>query len=234
MSDHPECTTAAPGTTPERAVRVVLVDDDPLVRAGLRMILGGNQGVQLVGEAGDGVTAMDVIAEHRPDVALMDIRMPHRDGVEATRLVGERHPRTRVIVLTTFDTDAFVLAALRAGASGFLLKDTAPEEIVRAVHTVAAGEPMLSPSVTAQLIATLTEDPSDQRQARARRRLEPLTDREREVAVAIGNGRSNAEISAELYLSVPTVKAHVSRLLAKLDADNRVQVAICVHDAGLV
>ncbi len=219
---------------PAAPVRVVLVDDDGLVRAGLRMILGGDRSIELVGEAADGVAALRVIEESRPDVVLMDIRMPRRDGLTATSMVLQQFSSVRVIVLTTFDTDESVLRALRIGASGFLLKDTPPERLVEAVHAVAEGQPMLSPSVTAQLISRVSADGDDDRRAEALRRLESLTEREREVAVAIGRGRSNADIGRELYLSVPTVKAHVSRLLTKLDADNRVQIAICVHDAGLV
>ena len=218
-------------------VRVVLVDDDALVRAGLRMILGGSPAIEVVGEAGDGVEGVDVVRRLRPDVVLMDIRMPRRDGLEATRIVlgqngdGALRP-PRVLVLTTFDTDDMVLQALAIGANGFLLKDTPPAQIVEAVLGVAAGAPMLSPSVTAQLIARVSQD-ADPRVAAAQRRLATLTDREREVAVAIGRGLSNAEIADELVMGVPTVKAHVSRLLAKLGADNRVQVALTVHDAGL-
>ncbi|WP_406831497.1 response regulator transcription factor [Pedococcus sp. KACC 23699] len=218
-------------------IRVVLVDDDPLVRAGLGMILGGAPDIRVVGEAGDGVEALTTIGVEQPDVVLMDLRMPRRDGLEATRLVvagqgaSGRLTPTRVIVLTTFDTDDMVVSALRAGASGFLLKDTPPERIVDAIRSVAAGEPTLSPTVTAQLIASVTSGGSD-RSTAARAQLASLTDRERDVAVAIGQGKSNAEIATELYLGVPTVKTYVSRLLTKLGADNRVQIALVVHDAG--
>ena len=217
-------------------IAVALVDDDALVRAGLRMILGGASDVDIVGEAGDGVAALKVIQETRPDVVLMDIRMPRRDGIEATRLLQEserrsaRHPMTRVIVLTTFDADELVIEALRIGAQGFLLKDTPPERLIEAVRAVAAGEPMLSPSVTAQLIARVAR-PEHSRKVAARAQLAGLTPREREVALAIGRGLSNAEISAELYMSTPTVKAHVSRVLSKMGALNRVQIALTVHDA---
>ena len=219
-------------------IRVVLVDDDPLVRAGLAMILGGSSDIEVVAEAGDGVEAVGTIAAQQPDVVLMDLRMPRRDGLEATRLVvaaqgstGRLTP-TRVIVLTTFDTDDMVVTALRVGASGFLLKDTPPQRIVDAIRSVAAGEPTLSPTVTAQLIASVTSADTG-RSAAAKALLATLTEREHQVAVAIGRGSSNAEIASELYLSVPTVKTHVSRLLTKLDADNRVQIALVVHDAGL-
>jgi DNA-binding NarL/FixJ family response regulator len=227
--------------------RVVIVDDDALVRAGLRMILGGAPDLDVVAEAGDGLEAETVVEQHHPDVVLMDIRMPRRDGLETTRsLLSERARAARaargddlkVIVLTTFDADDMVVQALRAGAHGFLLKDTEPRRLVEAVHLVAAGEPILSPSVTATLIAHVatgggTDDTGDRRRSDAEARLATLTDREREVALAIGRGLSNADISRELYLSVPTVKAHVSRVLDKLGADNRVQIAIVVHDAAL-
>ena len=221
-----------------QAIRVVLVDDDPLVRAGLGMILGGAPDIEVVGEAGDGVEAMTILDAQHPDVVLMDLRMPRRDGLETTRLVvaaqatSGRLTPTRVIVLTTFDTDDMVVSALRVGASGFLLKDTPPQRIVDAIRSVAAGEPSLSPTVTAQLIASVTSAGSS-RSAAARAQLATLTDRERDVAVAIGQGKSNAEIAADLYLGVPTVKTHVSRLLTKLHAENRVQIALVVHDAGL-
>ena len=231
------------GTGDPRVTRVVLVDDDALVRAGLRMILGGAPDLAVVAEAGDGVEAERVVAEHRPDVVLMDIRMPRRDGLEATRrLLSEsarasRNHDLRVIVLTTFDADDMVVQALRAGANGFLLKDTEPRRLVEAVQLVAAGQPILSPSVTATLMARVASADSTDSVETARRRaaegrLADLTEREREVALAIGRGLSNAEISRELYLSVPTVKAHVSRILDKLGADNRVQIAIVVHDAA--
>lgn len=217
-------------------VTVALVDDDALVRAGLRMILGGSASIEVVGEASDGAEAVEVVRATRPDVVLMDIRMPRRDGLAATQDLlaaddGALQP-PKVIVLTTFDTDDLVVRALRMGASGFLLKDTPPDALVQAVLAVADGQPILSPSVTAQLIAKVSQG-DDVRAAAARRRLADLTDREREVALAIGRGLSNAEIAAELYMGVPTVKAHVSRLLTKLGADNRVQIALTVHDAGL-
>ncbi len=214
-------------------VRVVLVDDDPLVRAGLRMILGGDRSILIVGEAGDGLEGVDVIKSTQPDVVLMDIRMPRLDGLEATSLALAAQPELKIIVLTTFDTDEMVLTALRNGASGFLLKDTPPEQLVAAVHRAALGDPILSPSVTAQLIATVAQRTDDHRGEQARERLACLTEREREVAAAIGRGLSNTEISEELFMSVPTVKSHVGRLFAKLAVDNRVQIAICAHEAGL-
>lgn len=217
-------------TTP--AVRVLIADDDALVRAGLQLILGGRSDLTVVGEARDGIEAVELARQLRVDVVLMDIRMPRQDGLAATEvLVRSPHPPA-VLVLTTFDTDESVLTALRIGAKGFLLKDTPPERIVDAVRRVAVGEPMLSPRVTAQLIAAVTASGVGDRGTAARARLTALTEREHDVALAIGAGRSNAEIGAELYLSVATVKAHVTRVMAKLGVENRVQVAICVHDAG--
>jgi DNA-binding NarL/FixJ family response regulator len=215
-------------------VNVVVVDDDPLVRAGLRLILGGTPQVDVVADAADGADAVDVVRRTRPDVVLMDIRMPRLDGLEATRRVVALPDAPRVIVLTTFDTDDMVLQALHAGAAGFLLKDTPPERLVAAVLAAADGEPTLSPSVMTQLIARVSaEVPDPVRPGSAAQRVASLTDREREVAVVLARGLSNAEIAAELYLSVPTVKTHLSRILDKLGAANRVQAAIAVHDAGL-
>ncbi|MDO8145794.1 response regulator transcription factor [Isoptericola sp. 178] len=217
-------------------ISVVVVDDDPLVRAGLGLILGGAPEVRVVGDADDGDAGVELVRRVRPDVVLMDIRMPRVDGIEATRQLAAADAMPRVIVLTTFDTDDMVLRALRAGAAGFLLKDTPPDQLVAAVRAAAAGEPTLSPSVAAQLIDQVSGGAAAESEAgrrAARRRLETLTDREREVAAELARGLSNAEIAGELYLSVPTVKTHVSRILDKLAAGNRVQAAIAVHDAGL-
>jgi DNA-binding NarL/FixJ family response regulator len=217
--------------------RVLIVDDDPLVRSALALMLGGQDDVAVVGEAGDGRAGVALAGELRPDVVLMDIRMPQLNGLDATRTLHEGPEPPRVIVLTTFDADDHVVGALAAGADGFLLKDTPPPLILEAIRKVAAGEPMLSPSVTRTLIRRLRHDQADtsaaDRAVAAERRLATLTDREHEVALAVGRGLSNAEIAGELYLSVPTVKAHVSRLFDKLAVTNRVQIAICVHDAGL-
>jgi DNA-binding NarL/FixJ family response regulator len=214
-------------------IRVLLVDDDPLVRSGLRMMLAGAQQVEVVGEADDGRGVLAAVDLHRPDVVLMDIRMPQLDGIAATRLLRAQPSPPAVIVLTTFDADEYVLRALRAGAAGFLLKDTPPAEIVRGIELVHAGDGMLSPGVTRRLIALVAGDDEEAaRGERARERLATLTAREHEVALAVGAGRANAEIAAELHMSVATVKAHVSRLLVKLDVENRIQIALLVQDAA--
>jgi DNA-binding NarL/FixJ family response regulator len=219
-------------------IRVILVDDDPLVRAGLGMILNGATDIEIVGEAADGIDAVALAHDVSADIVLMDIRMPRMDGLEATRQLVRRPNPPKVIVLTTFDADEFVARALADGAAGFLLKDTRPADIVDGVRRVARGEPILSPTVTAQLIRQFTNGASDRatdgRSAEAMALIDRLTEREREVAVAVGRGKSNTEIAAELYVSVATVKAYVSRVLDKLDASNRVQIAIRVRDAGLI
>jgi DNA-binding NarL/FixJ family response regulator len=214
-------------------LRVLLADDDPLVLAGLRTILSAADDLVIVGEAADGAAAVAAAGERRPAVVLMDIRMPGVDGIAATSQITARPDPPKVIVLTTFGLDDYVLGALRAGASGFLLKDTPPADIIRAVRLVAAGDAMLSPAVTRTLIEQFGVDQPAPRRAAAREALRTLTDREREVAAEVAQGRSNAEIAARLYMSEATVKAHVSRVLAKLGAANRVQVAIMARDAGL-
>jgi DNA-binding NarL/FixJ family response regulator len=197
-------------------------------------MLGGADDLEIVGEGADGREVPELVALHAPDVVLMDIRMPHVDGLTATERLRAHPGAPEVVVLTTFHADEQVLRALRAGAAGFVLKDTPPAEIVAAVRRVAAGDPVLSPAVTRQLMTHVAERPEQPRRATAADRLTELADREREVAVAVGHGRSNAEIAAELYMSVPTVKAHVSRILAKLGLNNRVQIALLAHDAGLI
>ncbi|MFE9662533.1 response regulator [Streptomyces sp. NPDC005955] len=215
------------------AIKVLLVDDDPLVRAGLSLMLGGADDIEILGQAGDGCEVLALVDRLAPDVVLMDIRMPTVDGLTATELLRARAGAPEVILLTTFHADEQVLRALRAGAAGFVLKDTQPAEIVEAVRKVAAGVPVLSPTVTRQLISRVAGDDSRQdRSRRARERLAALGEREREVAVAVGRGKSNADIAADLYMSVATVKTHVSRVLAKLELNNRVQIALLTHDAG--
>jgi DNA-binding NarL/FixJ family response regulator len=218
---------------PTRAIRVMLVDDDPLVRSGLRMMLGGAGSIEVVAEAEDGDEVLAAVDRHHPDVVLMDIRMPRLDGVSAAGLLAAQPSPPAVLILTTFDADELVLRALRAGAAGFLLKDTPPTEIVRAIELVHAGDSMLSPTVTRRLIDLVAAEPdAGTPRDDAERLLAGLSPRELEVARAVGRGLSNADISAELHLSVATVKAHVSRLLEKLGAENRVQVALLIRDAS--
>ena len=214
-------------------IRVLLVDDDALVRSGLRIMLAGAANVDVVAEAADGREVLEAVDLHRPDVVLMDIRMPQLDGIAATRLLATQPDPPAIVVLTTFDADELVLRALQAGAAGFLLKDTPPAEIVRAIELVHAGDGMLSPAITRRLISLVARD-SDAaaRTDRARDRMATLSPREHDVALAVARGQANAEIAAALHLSVPTVKAHVSRLLDKLDVNNRVQIALLVKDAS--
>ena len=214
-------------------IRVLLVDDDPLVRAGLAMIIASAGDLLVVGEAGDGLEAVDSVRAHRPEVVLMDIRMPRLDGIAATARLRAMPTPPEVLVLTTFQTDAYVLDALRAGASGFLLKDTPPIEILAAIRQVAGGGTTLSPSVARTVIDHIAQSAGDERRASAEAALALVSEREREVAFEISRGRSNAEIAAALFLSEATVKAHVSRLLTRLDLNNRVQIAMLVYDAGL-
>ena len=214
-------------------IRVLLVDDDALVRSGLRIMLAGAANLDVVAEAADGHEVLGAVDLHRPDVVLMDVRMPRLDGVSAAGLLAGQPSPPAVLMLTTFDADELVLRALRAGASGFLLKDTPPAEIVRAIELVAGGDSMLSPAVTRRLIDLVAREPeAGTPHADAARLLAQLSPRELEVARAVGRGLSNADISVELHLSVATVKAHVSRLFEKLGVENRVQVALLVRDAG--
>jgi RNA polymerase sigma factor (sigma-70 family) len=215
------------------AVMVLNVDDDPLVRSSLAMMLGGEDSIRLVGEAADGSEVPAAVDGFRPDVVLMDIRMPNIDGLTATKRLQGRESPPAVIVLTTFDADDMVLTALHHGAAGFLLKDSPPDEIIRAIGLVAAGEAMLSPTVTRRVLDHLSEGRRSEGRVAALEAVERLTDREREVAVAIGEGCSNQEIAERLHMSVATVKAHVSRLLDKLDVNNRVEVALIARDAHL-
>lgn len=219
------------------AVRVLVVDDDPLVRSALRLMLGGATTVEMVGEVGDGDEVAEAVSRLEPDVVLMDIRMARMDGLTATRLLRAVPGAPEVLVLTTFDADDSVVAAVRAGAAGFLLKDTPPGDLVAAVERVASGEAVLSPAVTRGLLDMVSRaEPAapragDDRRARARAAVAGLTDREREVAEAVARGGSNAQIGEELFMSTATVKSYVSRLLVRLGCENRVQVALLVHDA---
>ena len=214
--------------------RLLLVDDDALVRAGLALMLGGSDELEVVAEASNGREAVARVREGDVDVVLMDLRMPVMDGIDATAAIVALPSAPRVLVLTTFDADDYVVRALAAGAHGFLLKDTPPAQIVEAIATVTSGEPALSPAITRRLIEQVTDGSGDGRETRAAVLVASLTDRERDVARAIGRGASNAEIASELHLSLATVKAHISHLFTKLDAVNRVQVAITMHDAGLL
>jgi DNA-binding NarL/FixJ family response regulator len=213
-------------------IRVLIVDDDALVRSGLTMMLGGADSVTVVGEAQDGSEVLGAIDRHRPDVLLLDLRMPKVDGLATLGLLRGQPQAPAVIVLTTFDTDESVLQALRQGAAGFLVKDTPPAEIVRAIELVAVGESMLSPTVTRRLIAHLADDDGEgEHRRRAADQLRQLSPRDVEIAEAIAQGKPNAAIAAELHLSVATIKSHVSAMLATLQLDNRVQLALLVQDA---
>lgn len=214
-------------------IRVLIVDDDALVRAGLSMMLANAGDLDVVGDAADGAEVVAAVNQHRPDVVLMDIRMPRLDGLAATELLRARRDPPEIVILTTFDTDDHIVRAMRAGASGFLLKHTPPPEIVRAIRQVAAGEPMMSPAVLRKMMSYVADTGADPRRARARELLGRLSDGERAVAALVGQGRTNSEIGGELSLSVATVKAYVSRLLTKLELNNRVQIALLVHDAAL-
>ncbi|HEX3789114.1 MAG TPA: response regulator transcription factor [Pseudonocardiaceae bacterium] len=212
-------------------VRVLIVDDDALVRAGLTLMLDGADGISVVGEASDGDQVPAMLDAHPVDVVLMDIRMARVNGITATQRVRCRPQPPEVIVLTTFDTDQNVLHALRAGASGFLLKDSPPTEIALAIRRVAGGDPILSPGITRRLMERAATEAGAHESATDA--LSSLSPRELAVAVAVGQGKSNADIAAELYLSVATVKAHITRILMKSGLGNRTQIALLVHDAGL-
>jgi DNA-binding NarL/FixJ family response regulator len=214
-------------------ISILLVDDEALVRAGLRMILESAADLTVVAEADDGRTAIEAVRRHRPDVVLMDIRMPRLDGLAATAAIRAQEHSPSVVVLTTFNTDDDVLRALEAGATGFLLKDTPPQELLRAVRLAAAGDSMLSPAVTRKVIARFTGARFHGRRE-ALSRLDGLTEREREVLVEIGLGNANADIATHLHMSEATVKSHVTHLFEKLSATNRVQLAIAAFRAGIV
>lgn len=212
-------------------VRVVLADDQPLVRNGLRVLMTGTPDIEVVGEAGTGAEAVQLVRDTEPDVAVMDIRMPGMDGIEATGLITAATGTTRVLILTTFDDDEYIYGALRAGASGFLVKDMALDDILAAIRVVAAGDALIAPSVTRRLIAEFAARPEP---APHPRPVGNITEREREVLTLVGRGMSNSEIAAHLYISVATAKAHIARLLAKLEARDRVQLVIIAYEMGLV
>jgi DNA-binding NarL/FixJ family response regulator len=218
------------------SISVLLADDQPLLRRGFRMILEAEDDLTVVGEASDGAEAIDLAGRHGPDVVLMDIRMPGTDGIEATRRITATGPLPKVLVLTTFDLDEYAFGALRAGASGFLLKDVRPGELVAAIRTVAAGDAVISPRVTRRLLEEYAQvlplSPGQREQQYPQ--LSMLTEREREVLIAVARGLSNTEIAASLFVSEATVKSHVGRILAKLALRDRVQVVVLAYEAGLI
>jgi len=220
-----------PAGRPGQAIRVVLVDDQALVRAGLRMVIDSQADLEVVGEGADGLGGVQAAERLRPDLVVMDVRMPVLDGIEATRRIVALPDAPKVVVLTTFDLDEHAFAAIRAGASGFLLKDAPPEDLLSALRTVHAGDAVIAPSTTRRLLehlAPLATDPV------ALQAVQTLTDREREVLLAMAKGWSNAEIATRLFVAEGTVKTHVGRILAKLDARDRVQAVILAYDAGVV
>ncbi|MCD1570059.1 response regulator [Agromyces mediolanus] len=233
-------TIEAPPTT--GPVRVAIVDDQALVRTGFRLVLDAEPGIEVVGEAGDGLAALALARSTAVDVLLMDVRMPGMDGIAATAELSARHPEVRIIVLTTFDLDEYAFAAIRSGASGFLLKDVRPQELVAAIRTVASGEAALSPRVTRRMLELFAAElpaSADATGQRAARRPEPgrfdaLTAREREILVAIAEGLNNAELAERFFLSESTVKTHVGRVLQKLGARDRVQLVILAYEQGLL
>lgn len=211
---------------------VVLVDDDPIVRSGLRIVLSADPTIAVVGEAGDGERALECVRDTSPDVALMDLQMPVMDGVHATRAVRRRPGAPAVLILTTFHLDQYVLDALDAGAAGYLLKETPPAEILRSVHLAAAGESVFSGPVTERLVRWIRGPAGgNEKRVRARAALSVLTEREREVAEAVAQGGSNAEIAGSIHMSEATVKTHVSRILTKTGRQNRVQIALLIYEA---
>jgi DNA-binding NarL/FixJ family response regulator len=212
-------------------VRVLIVDDDDLMRAGLKSVLATDDSVQVVGEIGDGRAAAPCTRERRPDIVLMDIRMPDLDGIAATREVLEASPDVKVVILTTFEEDDYIFGALNAGASGFLLKRTRPEELIAAIHTIAAGDSLLSPSVTRRVIDRMAGDPPVA--VSSGRRLDALTPREREVLELLARGLSNGEIATSLFVEESTVKSHVKRVLMKLGLRDRVQAVIFAYESGV-
>jgi DNA-binding NarL/FixJ family response regulator len=222
---------------PSDTIGILLVDDEPLLRMGFRLVLNSQPDLRVVGEAGDGLSAVERTAELDPDVVLMDVRMPGVDGVEATRRIVARHSRSRVLILTTFDLDEYAFAGLRAGASGFLLKNVPPEDLLSAIRVVASGDAVVAPRVTRRLLDTMAHqlpDPRGEPTASSDRRLDRLTDREREVLTQVARGLSNAEIAEQLSVSDATVKTHVGRILNKLELRDRVQAVVLAYQIGLV
>ncbi|SFA81685.1 two component transcriptional regulator, LuxR family [Amycolatopsis marina] len=217
-----------------RQLRVLLVDDDPLVRTGLAMILDSAEDIAVVGHADDGDQAVTMVIKHAPDVVLMDIRMARMDGLAATAAVCALPNAPRVLVLTSFNLDEYVFDALTAGASGFLLKEESPQDIIAGVRVAASGEAMLSPRATRTLVSHFVAERRNPHHRKALAKLTSLTDREREVATAIAEGKQNSTIAKELYMSEATVKTHITRTFAKLDVSNRVQLAILAYQAGLL
>ncbi len=230
MDDH--------GCPPEErisvvTIRVLIADDQHLIRTGLRMIIDAQPGIEVVGEAANGREAVDFARTLRPDVCLFDVRMPEMDGIEATRLLagpGVTDPFA-IVIITTFDLDEYVHAALKAGARGFLLKDAGPELLVQAIHAAAEGDALIAPSVTARLLATFSRQPTKTAPPQP---IEPLTEREEEVLLTVARGRTNAEIAAELHISLSTAKTHVASLMSKLGARNRVEIAMWAYETGRV
>ena len=227
-------------------IRILIVDDQPLIRTGLGMVLGATEGIEVVGEAGDGIEAIAIAARTTPDIVLMDVQMPHLDGIEATRAITTGNPATRVIILTTFDIDAYAFGGLEAGASGFLLKDSSSADILGAIRAVSSGDAVLAPRVTAELVrrygelsapAALRDSMAEQRLAQRQSAMDllaELTEREREVFDALVAGLSNGEIAASLWLSESTVKTHVGRILAKLGLRDRVQAVVFAFRSGII
>jgi len=215
----------------QSTLRVLLVDDDELMRAGLRAVLSSDQSIRVVGEASSGWGAISAVGAYGPDLVLMDVRMPDLDGIAATREVLAASPEVRVLILTTFEEDEYIFGALHAGASGFLLKRTRPEELLTAIHTVAAGDSLLSPSVTRRVITHMANQPV--RNTRGGERLEELTTREREVLELVSRGLSNREIAGTLVIEESTVKTHVKRILMKLSLRDRIQAVIFAYESGL-
>jgi DNA-binding NarL/FixJ family response regulator len=215
---------------PSTALGVVIADDQLLLRAGFRKLLDGEDGITVLGDAADGAEAVELVGRLHPDVVLMDIRMPVLDGIEATRRISGRHPDTAVLVLTTYDLDEYVFAALDAGAGGFLLKDCPPDELTSAIRVVARGDALVAPSITRRLIAEFAARAS----RTGLRELPPVSEREREVLIGVARGLSNGELAERLFIGEATVKSHVSSLLSKLDCRDRVQLVVVAYEAGLV